>query len=81
MLENVVNYNPLNKTGHINYNKGGVKDGVGFQPYSDKNVDNFVLGILLADYLIHKKKLHRSWINKQNNTCYVGEKQARKVQS
>ena len=31
MLENVVKDNILNKTGHINYNKGGVKDGVGFQ--------------------------------------------------
>ena len=34
MLENVVKHNALNKTGLINYNKGGVKDGVGFQPCS-----------------------------------------------
>ena len=45
----------LNKTGRINYNKGGVKDGVGFQPCSDKFEDNFILRVLVADYLIHKK--------------------------
>ena len=56
MLQNVVKHNTLNKTGHINYNKGGVKDGVGFQPCSDKFVDNFVLRVLVADYLTYKKK-------------------------
>ena len=55
MLENVVKHNVLNKTGRINYNKGGIKDGIGFQPCSDKFVDNFVLRVLVADYLIHKK--------------------------
>ena len=55
MLENVVKHNALNKTGHANYNKGGVKDGVGFQPCSDKFVDNFVLRVLVGDYLIYKK--------------------------
>ena len=29
VLELVVKHNALNKTGRINYNKGGVKDGVG----------------------------------------------------
>ena len=56
MLENVVKHNSLNKTGCINYNRGGVKDGVGFQPCSDKFVDNFVLRVLVADYLIHKRR-------------------------
>ena len=55
MIENVVKHNTLNKTGRINYNKGGIKDGVGFQPCSDKFVDNFILRVLVADYLIHKK--------------------------
>ena len=55
MQENVVKHNALNKTGHINFNKGGVKDGVGFQPCSNKFVDNFVLRVLVADYLIYKK--------------------------
>ena len=55
LLENVVKHNALNKTGHINYNKGGVKDGVGFQPCNDKFVDNFVLRVLVANYLIYKK--------------------------
>ena len=55
MLENVVKHNALNKTGHVNYNKGGVKDGVGFQLCSDKFVDNFVLRVLVSGYLIYKK--------------------------
>ena len=55
MLENIVKHNALNKKGRINYNKGGIKDGIGFQPCSDKFVDNFVLRVLVADYLIHKK--------------------------
>ena len=56
MLENVVKHDALNKTGHINSNRGSVKDGVGFQPCSDKFVDNFVLRVLVADYLIHKRR-------------------------
>ena len=55
MLENVVKHNALNKRGLLNYNKGGVKDGVGFQPCSDKFVENFILRVLVADYFIHKK--------------------------
>ena len=55
MLKNVVKHKALNKTGIINYNKSGVKDGVGFQPCSDKFVDTFILLVLVADYLIHKK--------------------------
>ena len=55
MLENVVKHNALNKKGRINYNKGGVKDDVGFQPCSDKFVDIFILRVLVANYLIHKK--------------------------
>ena len=55
IIENVVKHNALNKTGHINYNKGCIKDGVGFQPCSDKFVDNCVLRVLVADYLIQKK--------------------------
>ena len=38
MLKNVVKHNALNKTGLINFNKGVIKDGVGFQPCSDKFV-------------------------------------------
>ena len=56
MIENVVKHNALNKTGRINYNKGGIKDGVGFQPCSDKFVDNFILRVLVADYLIQKNR-------------------------
>ena len=55
ILENVVKHTTLNKTGHICYNKGGIKDGIGFQLSSDKIVDNFIFCVLVADYLIHKK--------------------------
>ena len=41
MLEKVVKHKALNITGHVNYNKGVVKDDVGSQPCSDKFVDNF----------------------------------------
>ena len=71
-------HNALNKTGYINYNKGGIKDCLGFQPCSDKFVDNFVLRVLVADYLIHKRRyievgsinrtirtmLDRNWLEK-----------------
>ena len=56
MIENVVKHNALNKMGRINYNKGGIKDSVGFQPCSDKFVDNFILRVLVADYLIQKNR-------------------------
>ena len=35
--------------------KVAFKDGVAFQPCSDMFVDNFILHVLVADYLIHKK--------------------------
>ena len=54
MLENIVKHNALNKTGHIKDNKGGVKDGAGLQLCSDKFAANFLLRVLMADYLIHK---------------------------
>ena len=82
MLENVKCCKSFfEKNWHITYNKDGVKDGIRFQPCSDKFVDSLILRVLVADYLIHKEKLCQSWIDKQNNTCYFGEKQARKVQS
>ena len=56
MLENVVKHSALYKTGIINYNKSGVKDGVGFQPCSDKFVDNFILRVLVVNYLIYKRR-------------------------
>ena len=56
MLENVVLHNALNKTGCINYNKGGIKYCFGFQPCSDKFVDNFILRVLVADYFIQKNR-------------------------
>ena len=55
-LERVVQQNALNRTGGINYNKDGIKDGDGFEPCSEKFVDNFLLRVLVADYLIHNKR-------------------------
>ena len=61
--------------------EGGIKDGVRFQPSSDKFVDNFILIELVADHLIHKTKICQSQIHKQNNTYFVRETWAGKMQS
>ncbi len=64
VLERIIQQNALNTTGKIDYNAAGVKDGVGFVPCSDKFVDNFILGVLVADYLTENKKyFHLGAIN------------------
>lgn len=40
----------------VDYNREGVKDGKGFLPCSEKFVDNFILRVLVADYLTENKK-------------------------
>jgi len=37
-------------TGALNYNAGGVKDGIGFENVTEKFVDNFLLRVLVPDY-------------------------------
>lgn len=56
VLEKIVQQNALNKTGKVDYNREGVKDGKGFLPCSEKFVDNFILRVLVADYLTENKK-------------------------
>ncbi len=64
ILERIIQQNALNKTGKIDYNAAGVKDGVGFVPCSDKFVDNFILRVLVAEYLTENKKyIHLGAIN------------------
>ena len=45
----------MNRTGNIDYNKYGVKDGRGFIPCSDKFVESFHLGQLVANDQVTKK--------------------------
>ena len=50
LVEHVARCNALNRTGKINYNEGGSKDGVGLRSVTEKFVDNFLLRVLVADY-------------------------------
>ena len=50
LVEHVGRCNALNRTGKINYNVGGCKDGVGLQSVTEKFIDNFLLRVLVADY-------------------------------
>lgn len=55
-MEQLALQNALNRTGTINYNKYGTKDGIGFIPCSEKFVESFQLHVLVPDYLVHKNK-------------------------
>ena len=46
----LVRCNALNRTGVINYNAYGAKDGVEFEKATGKFIDNFVLRTLVPDY-------------------------------
>ena len=48
--------NAENRTGFLDYNKYGVKDGVGFISCSDVYVDNFIVGCYVPDYLVENRK-------------------------
>ena len=50
VVEALVRSNALNRTGVINYNAYGVKDGVEFKKAMGKFIDNFLLGTLVPDY-------------------------------
>ena len=54
--ENIVRHNALNRTGYLDYNLYGDKDGIGFVPVTEKFVDNFVLAVLVADYHLDEKR-------------------------
>jgi hypothetical protein len=58
LMESIVHQNALNKTGYLLYNQYGAKDGVGFVPCSDKFVDNFLLQVLVPDYLVENVSIY-----------------------
>ena len=55
-METLIRANALNRTGNVNYNENGLKDGVGFEEVTEKFVDNFLFRILIPDYNIKKGK-------------------------
>ena len=56
MLETVGRSNALNRTGQVDYNALGNKDGLGLKSVTEKFVDNFVLAILVPDYNVTSGK-------------------------
>ena len=50
VVEALVQSNALNRTGVINYNAYGAKDGVEFEKATGKFIDNFLLRTLVPDY-------------------------------
>ena len=52
---NLAILNARNRTGALNYNRYGKKDGQGFQPCSEKFIDNFVLMTLVPDYMLNEE--------------------------
>ena len=56
VVEALVRSNALNRTGVINYNAYGAKDGVGFEKATEKFIDNFLLRTLVPDYNIKDGK-------------------------
>ena len=50
VVEALVRSNALNRTGVINYNAYGAKDGIGFEKATGKFIDNFLLRTLVPDY-------------------------------
>ena len=55
LLQKFVQENALNRTGFINYNQYGKKEGTGFISCSEKFVDNFLLYVLVPDYSVSAK--------------------------
>ena len=53
VMETLIRANALNRTGDVNYNENGLKDGVGFEDVTEKFVDNFLFRVLVPDYNIN----------------------------
>ena len=64
VLETLIRANALNRTGDVNYNENGLKDGIGFVEVTDKFVDNFLFRILVPDY--NTKKGRNIFLGTQN---------------
>ena len=59
VLELLVRNNAFNRTGNMNYNFYGEKDGIGFEKVTEKFVDNFLLRTLVPDYnMKNGKNIH-----------------------
>ena len=58
VMEKIAKENSLNRTGAVNFNKYGKQDGIGFSPYSDKFVDNFLFYVYVPDYFVTTKKTY-----------------------
>jgi hypothetical protein len=58
IIETLIRANALTRTGDVNYNENGSKDGVGFEEVTDKFVDNFLFQILVPDYNVKKGKIY-----------------------
>ena len=54
VLETLIKANALNRTGNVNYNENGLKDGVGFVEVTHKFIDNFLFRTLVPNYNTQK---------------------------
>ena len=57
VMEAIIRTNALNRTGVIDYNTYGVKDGVGFEKVTEKFVDNFCLKCLFQTTTLRREKI------------------------
>ena len=48
----LIKQNALNRTGQVDFNKYGTKDGCGLIPCSEIFIDNFILETVVPDYLV-----------------------------
>lgn len=65
LLEALGKSNALNQTGLLDYNKFGVKDGVGLESVTEMFIDNFVLHLAVPQSCVKDKKfLHVGSVNK-----------------
>ena len=54
-LMSIARANAMNRTGYLDYNRYGEKDGQGFQECSETFIDNFLLRTVVPDYLTKKR--------------------------
>ena len=66
LVEALSRSNALNLTGHLDFNKYGKRDGVGFANVTEKFVDNFILSVLLPEY--NTKNGANVFVGSQNRT-------------
>ena len=48
----LIKQNAFNRTGQVDFNKYGPKDGCGLIPYSEISIDNFILETVVPDCLV-----------------------------